>query len=110
MGPRRLGPRVAGSPLMMGEICEWPLGYWWLGPHPLDGAVHRGSSDAEEFGELSNGCSYRSRAAPAGAWSDSASASAACHAADPSPSLSSSLLGCAVGSGRFRSPPLSPTR
>jgi hypothetical protein len=50
-----LGPRVAGSPLMMGEICEWPLGYWWLGSDPLDGPVHRGSPDAEEFRELTLG-------------------------------------------------------
>ena len=50
-----VGPRVAGSPLMIGEICEWPLGYRWLGSDPLDGPVHRGSSDAEEFRELSLG-------------------------------------------------------
>jgi hypothetical protein len=41
--------------LMMGEICEWPLRYWWLGSDPLDGPVHRGSPDAEEFRELSLG-------------------------------------------------------
>src|SRR5512133_1290490 len=37
----------------MCEMCEWPLRFWWLGPHPLDGPVHRGSPDAEEFGDLS---------------------------------------------------------
>ena len=34
-------------------MCEWPLRFWWLGSHPLDGPIHRGSPDAEEFGELS---------------------------------------------------------
>jgi hypothetical protein len=29
--------------------------FWWLGSYPLDGPVHRGSRDAEEFGELSLG-------------------------------------------------------
>jgi hypothetical protein len=36
-------------------MCEWPLRFWWPGPHPLDGPVHGGSSDPEEFGELSLG-------------------------------------------------------
>jgi hypothetical protein len=36
-------------------MCEWPLRFWWHGSHPLDGPVHRGSSDPEEFGELSLG-------------------------------------------------------
>jgi hypothetical protein len=39
----------------MREMCEWPLRFWWPGPHPLDGPVHGGSSDPEEFGELSLG-------------------------------------------------------
>ena len=34
---------------------EWPLRFWWPGSHPLDGPVHGGSSDPEEFGELSLG-------------------------------------------------------
>jgi hypothetical protein len=40
------------APARMREMCEWPLQFWWLGLHPLDGPVHRGSSDPEEFGEL----------------------------------------------------------
>jgi hypothetical protein len=34
-------------------MCEWPLRFWWLGSHSLDGSIHRGSSDAEEFGDVS---------------------------------------------------------
>ena len=37
------------------EMREWLLRFWWPGSHPLDGPVHRGSSDPEEFGELSLG-------------------------------------------------------
>ena len=36
-------------------MCEWPLRFWWLGSDPLDRPVHRGSSDAEQFGKLSLG-------------------------------------------------------
>ena len=38
-------------------MCEWPLRFWWLGSDPLDRPVHRGSSDAEQFGKLSLGVS-----------------------------------------------------
>jgi hypothetical protein len=39
----------------MREVCEWPQWFWGLGSHPLDGPVDRGSSYAEEFGELNLG-------------------------------------------------------
>jgi hypothetical protein len=39
------------APVRMREMCEWPLQFWWLGSHPLDGPVHRGSSDPEKFGD-----------------------------------------------------------
>ena len=32
------------APVRMREMCEWPLQFWWLGSHPLDGPVHHGSS------------------------------------------------------------------
>jgi hypothetical protein len=35
------------------EMCEWPLRFRWPGSYPLDGPIHRGSPDAEEFGDLS---------------------------------------------------------
>jgi hypothetical protein len=34
---------------------EWPLRVDGFGSHPVDGAVDGGSSDAEQFGELSLG-------------------------------------------------------
>ena len=37
------------------EVCEWPLRFWWLGSRSLDGPVHRGSPDTEEFGEFGLG-------------------------------------------------------
>ena len=36
-------------------MCEWPLRFWWHGPHSLDGPVYRRSADAEEFGWLGLG-------------------------------------------------------
>jgi hypothetical protein len=75
---------------MMGEICELPLGHRWLGSDPLDGPVHRGSPDAEEFREL--GLGVVSRIVQLKQMLGlSASASAACHGACPSPSQPSSL-------------------
>jgi hypothetical protein len=55
------------APVRMREMCEWPLRFLWLGLHPLDGPVHRGSSDPEEFGELSLGVVPLSCAAQASA-------------------------------------------
>jgi hypothetical protein len=34
------------------KVAEWPLGFDNLWPHPVDGAVDRGSPDAEQFGEF----------------------------------------------------------
>ena len=36
-------------------MAEWPLGFDKLWPHPVDGAVDRGSPDAEQFGEFGLG-------------------------------------------------------
>jgi hypothetical protein len=36
-----------------GDLGERPLGFDGFGSHPVDGAVDGGSSDTEEFGELS---------------------------------------------------------
>ena len=38
-----------------GHLGEPPLRFSSPGSHPLDGPVHRGSSDAEELGQLSLG-------------------------------------------------------
>ena len=38
-----------------GHLGERPLRFSSPGSHPLDGPVHRGSSDAEELGQLSLG-------------------------------------------------------
>jgi hypothetical protein len=48
---------VLASGLITGtnDLGEWPLGFDGFGPRPVDGAVDRGSPDAEEFGELSLG-------------------------------------------------------
>jgi hypothetical protein len=37
------------------KVAEWPLGFDKLWPHPVDGAVDRGSPDAEQFGEFGLG-------------------------------------------------------
>jgi hypothetical protein len=37
------------------KVAEWPLGFDKLRPHPVNGAVDRGSPDAEEFGEFGLG-------------------------------------------------------
>ena len=49
------GRRALGSRQRIREMCEWPLRFWWFGSDPLDGPVDRGSSDAEEFGQLGLG-------------------------------------------------------
>jgi hypothetical protein len=37
------------------KVAEWPLGFDKLWPHPVDGAVDRGSPNAEQFGEFGLG-------------------------------------------------------
>jgi hypothetical protein len=37
------------------KVAEWRLGFDKLWPHPVDGAVDRGSPDAEQFGEFGLG-------------------------------------------------------
>jgi hypothetical protein len=49
---RAAGQRALVIPSMR-EMCEWPLRLRLFGSHPLDGPIHRGSPDAEQFGELS---------------------------------------------------------
>ena len=55
MSPPGRGSPGASSPLWIREMCGWPLRFWWLGSHSLDGPVHRRSADAEEFGQLGLG-------------------------------------------------------
>jgi len=37
------------------DVGERPLGFKGFRSHPVYGAIHRGSSDAEEFGEFALG-------------------------------------------------------
>jgi hypothetical protein len=84
-------------------MCEWPLRLWSLGSHPLECPQHHGSSDAEEFGKLGLGvvpCIVQLQQVLRLVWLQFRMLTPA----DPWPWQLSFLPGCAVGSGRIRTP------